>query len=242
MSGSDSIEVEAGTVDEAVANALASLGAAEREVEVEVLESGSRGLFGIGSRLARVRVTRRRAEGDGGPSRPAPARQREAIANGGSAALENARMLLADLLARMGFESSIEVGQSEDGALLEIHSTHSSVVIGKHGQTLDALEYVLNLIVSKEEESASRIHLDCEQYRVKRKRSLEEMAQRMADQVKKRGRPVTLDPLSPRDRRTIHLALQSEAELTTRSTGEGFYRQLMILPKGDPKRGRPREH
>jgi spoIIIJ-associated protein len=141
----------------------------------------------------------------------------------------------------MGFENSVAIAQSEDGVVLEIHSEESSVLIGKHGQTLDALEYVLNLIVAREEESATRIHLDSEDYRAKRRRSLEEMAQRMAEQVKKRGRPVTLDPLSPRDRRTIHLALQGEPDLTTRSTGEGIYRQLMILPKGEPGRGRSGE-
>jgi len=246
MSRTDSIEAEGGTLEEAVASALRDLAADSSEVEVEILAPGSRGLFGLGGRPARVRVSRRVPSAAGVASEAAALPQEKGDGRARRAAdgpaLGHARRVLAELLQRMGFEGSVENGESEDGALLEIHAAQSSVIIGKHGQTLDALEYVLNLIVSREEESAVRIHLDCEHYRVKRRRSLEEMAQRMAEQVKKRGRPVTLDPLSPRDRRTIHLALQNERGLTTRSTGEGFYRQVMIVPSGEPKRGRSPEY
>ena len=144
---------------------------------------------------------------------------------------EQARNALADLLRRMGFACEVDVDLGEESPVLHIRGDNTSVLIGKHGQTLDALEYVLNRMIARDEETLTRVHLDCEHYREKRRHSLEEMALRMAEQVRKRGRAVTLDPLSPRDRRTVHLALQNEPDVTTRSTGEGSYRQLQILPQ-----------
>lgn len=229
MSGPDFIESEGETVDDAVAHALSSLALDRSDVDIDILSNPSRGLFGLGGRKARVRVTRRTL----GTS--------STRTGDGAASLgEHARTLLEDLLGRMGFECSVSIEAGEDTPTLQIAGEQASVLIGKHGQTLDALEYILNRIVSREEELASRFHLDCEQYRVKRKRSLEELAQRVAAQVKKRGRSVMLSPMSPRDRRILHLALQGDPDLTTRSSGEGSYRRLEILPQGEPSRGRSR--
>jgi len=243
MSDSSSIEIEAGTVDEAIDEALASLGAARAEVDVEVLSNPSRGLFGLGGRKARVRVTRRSAE----PAASENARPTESalprVATGDSPSdlAQHGREVLQDLVQRMGFASTVTIeGEGED-LVLQISGDNTNVLIGKHGQTLDALEYVINRIVSREEEASSRLHIDCEQYRVKRQRSLEQLAQRMGDEARRKGRPVTLNPMSPRDRRIIHLALQSEPGVTTRSTGDGFYRTLVITPEGtERQRGRSR--
>jgi spoIIIJ-associated protein len=245
MSGPDFIETEGETVDDAVAHALSSLALDRSDVDIDILSNPSRGLFGLGGRKARVRVTRRTLgtsptrTGDGTASPPAP---RAGGGDGAAAAAlgEHARTLLEDLLGRMGFECSVSIEAGEDTPTLQIAGDQASVLIGKHGQTLDALEYILNRIVSREEELASRFHLDCEQYRVKRKRSLEELAQRVAAQVKQRGRSVLLSPMSPRDRRIVHLVLQGDPDLTTRSSGEGSYRRLEILPQGEPSRGRSR--
>jgi spoIIIJ-associated protein len=190
MTQDEPVEAEGGTVDEAVENALAILGASHAEVEVEVLAEPSRGLLGIGARAARVRVARR-------DRREAPDR---AVAGGARGAqlpdglVEHARSLLEDLLRRMGFESNVLVAKGEDGPVLEVASDNSNVVIGKHGQTLDALEYIINRIASREEEAAVRIQVDCEQYRAKRRRSLEDLAHRMAEQARRRRRSVTLEP------------------------------------------------
>jgi len=121
---------------------------------------------------------------------------------------EHGRELLARMLSLMGFDSSVSVSAEEDDTVLNIAGDNSSVLIGKHGQTLDALEYVLNRILSREEETAARVHVDCEQYRVRRRHSLEQLARKMAEEAKRKGRSVALEPLSPRDRRFIHLALR----------------------------------
>jgi spoIIIJ-associated protein len=241
---SSSIEVEGGTVEEAVDGALASLGAQRADVEIEVLANPSRGLFGLGGRKARVRVTLRPAAARPLEASPPPAARPpdgSPPAALDATLLRHGREVLEDLVRRMGFESTVTIeGEGED-VVLQISGDNTSVLIGKHGQTLDALEYVLNRIVSREEESASRLHVDCEQYRVKRQRSLEQLAQRMGDEAKRKGRSVTLNPMSPRDRRIVHLALQADAEVTTRSSGEGFYRTLVIIPEGgERRRGRPR--
>jgi spoIIIJ-associated protein len=240
MSRLDSIEVEGVTVDEAIEAGLSSLGAGRADVDVEVLSSPTRGLFGLGGRKARVRVMRRIS-----PSAPPVASAAVELARSAEgsspALLEHARELLADLLRRMGFESEVAIAPSEDGECLQISGDNTSVLIGKHGQTLDALEYYLNRVVSREEEAATRIHVDCEEYRVKRRRSLETLAQRMGDEAKRKGRSISLDPMSPRDRRIVHLALQADPEVTTRSSGEGYYRRLVIIPEGTaPRRGRAR--
>lgn len=243
MSRLDSIEVEGVTVDEAVEAALSSLGADRADVDIEVLSSPARGLFGIGGRKARVRV-RRRLSTSTAPEALSAAQPDSSPPPEGEAStalLEHARDLLGDLLRRMGFESEVAIAHSEDGDCLQISGDNTSVLIGKHGQTLDALEYYLNRVASREEEAATRIHVDCEEYRVKRRRSLETLAQRMGDEVKRKGRSISLNPMSPRDRRIVHLALQSDPQVTTRSSGEGYYRRLVIIPEGvAPRRGRAR--
>jgi len=229
MSGEKTIETEGATVEEALDEALASLGATRDEVDVEVLASPSRGLFGLGGRQARVKVTRRATE-----RRVAPTNHGDDQHTGGAsnALAEHGRDLLADLLQRMGFQSEVAVEKGAEGPLLEISGDNTNVLIGKHGQTLDALEYYINRVVSREVEVATRIHLDCERYRVKRRRSLELLAQKMGDEAKRKGRAVALDPMSPRDRRVVHLALQADPRLSTRSSGEGYYRTLVITPEG----------
>lgn len=243
MSRPQDIETEGETVEEAVESGLSSLSASREDVDIEILSHPSRGVFGLGGRRARVRLTRRVDDdageapisSDRGGETPLDATRRD-----DTAAAENARAALLDLLSRMGFNCSVAISAGEDTPVLEISGDNASVLIGKHGQTLDALEYIVNRLVSRDDEAPSRVHLDCEQYRVKRQRSLEELAQRVAEQVKSRGRSVALSPMSPRDRRIVHLALRDDPELTTRSTGEGADRRLVVLPEGQGGRGRSR--
>jgi spoIIIJ-associated protein len=113
-------------------------------------------------------------------------------------------------------------------------------VIGRRGQTLDALEYLVNRIVSRAEEANGRVMIDVERYRERRREYLEQLAHRLAAKAKQTGRPVTLNPMSPRDRRIVHLTLQDDAQVSTRSFGEGLYRKMTIHPAGrgqSPRRG-----
>lgn len=236
---SDWIEAEGGTVEEAIESALGSLGAERTDVSVEILAEPSRGLFGLGGRRARVRVARGRTAPPMAPARGGAEGAKDS-APLSAATLEPARATLAELLRRMGFTSEVGIDGEGDSLTLQITGDNTSLLIGKHGQTLDALEYTLNRIISREDEAAARIQVDCEQYRVKRRRSLEDLAHRMAEQARRRRRSVTLNPMTPRDRRIIHLALQGADGLTTRSSGDGYFRRLTIIPDGERRPSRPR--
>ncbi len=153
--------------------------------------------------------------------------------------VENGRRVLEDLIQRMGFAAAVEARPDAGRVLLEIRGEEASVLIGRRGQTLDALEYLTNRLVTRDDDSAGRLAVDCEQYREKRRQLLEDLARRAADRAKRRGRPVTLNPMSPRDRRIVHLTLQDDPQLTTRSSGNGYFRKLLIIPEGERRaRGR----
>jgi spoIIIJ-associated protein len=110
------------------------------------------------------------------------------------------------------------------------------VVIGRHGQGLDAIEYILNRMVARQFNDSGHIVVDAASYRARRRQNLVDMARRMADKAKRERRTVTINPLSPRDRRIVHLTLQEDREVTTRSHGDGLHRKLLIIPQGGGRR------
>jgi spoIIIJ-associated protein len=163
-----------------------------------------------------------------------------------AAVLAHAATILQDLVGRMGLETRVEVVRDERASALAIHGDESGVLIGRRGQTLDALEYIVNRIVAREDEHGARIVVDSQNYRARRRQSLEDLAHRLAERARRRGKTVTLNPMSPRDRRIVHLALQNEHSLVTRSAGKGYVRKLLIIPEGErgdrrPRRPPPRE-
>ncbi len=276
MSNTDSIETSAATIEDAVAHALAELGASKDEVEVEILTAPRSGLLGLGAREAHVRVTRRprgaKASGvtappqqrrEGGPRRAGPRRSgnKEAapprqppprseageaatreggIEDGGDAdrrmanadeQVSEASAILAQLLELMNEKSEIRRGEGDRESIeLEIKGDGSGILIGRHGQTLDALEYIINRVVARRIKEALPIVLDTESYRARRRQQLHRMALSMGERVKRDHQPVKLDPMPPRDRRIVHLALKDDPMLNTRSTGDGFLRAVEIVP------------
>lgn len=152
------------------------------------------------------------------------------------AALERGRGALAEIVRLSGVEAQVAVADDADGARLVIDGDPHGILIGRRGQTLDALEYLINRIVSQDEDSPSRLVVDAQGYRARRRQSLEEMARRLAERARERGKPVTLSPMSPRDRRVVHLVLQGDPTLKTHSAGTGYYRKLVIVPAGAPRR------
>jgi spoIIIJ-associated protein len=150
------------------------------------------------------------------------------------------REVLLEMLKHLGVRGDVSFQPADDGvaASLAIQCEASALLIGKRGQTLDAIEYLLNRIVVREA-SGTRIEVDVEGYRARRRESLSVLARRMAEKVRDTGKPATVDLLSPRDRRVVHLALKDEAGVTSRSHGEGFLRKLVILP-GGKRRGASR--
>jgi spoIIIJ-associated protein len=146
-----------------------------------------------------------------------------------------ARETLLAMLAHLGVidcEVSCEPPAHGAAASLSICGQSSAILIGKRGQTLDAIEYLLNRMLIRDAGSTSRIDVDVEGYRARREENLVSLARRMADKVRQMGRPASMDPMSPRDRRVVHMALKDEGGVTSRSQGEGFLRKLIILPAG----------
>jgi spoIIIJ-associated protein len=229
----DSIEADGDSIDAAIQNALATLGVGRERVEIEILTAGSRGLFGIGSRQARVRATLRRpvvdTEDDAGADvrPPAAAAPSEAAVED---AAERAAQLLREIVQHIGVSAEVVVRRDAEGTVLELTGDTSGVLIGRRGQMLDALEYLVNRILSRDDDGTTHFVVDSQNYRLRRREALEELARRMAAQAKKKGRPVAMNPMSPRDRRIVHLALRADPTLTTRSSGTGHFRKLVIIP------------
>ena len=147
---------------------------------------------------------------------------------------DKAAEVLRELLQHMGLEAEVVAQEDDERVNLEVKGPETGLVIGKKGQTLDALQYLVNKIVSREQTDGGKpIHVDAEGYRGRRAESLVELAHRLAEKARRTGRPVAADPMSPADRRVIHLALADMPGLTTRSEGEGIHRHLVVIPKGD---------
>lgn len=242
----ESVEVSAKSVDEAIDEALEELGLKRQQVEIEILTAGKPGLFGIGGEQARVRVTAL----EEGTARPMaePAMEGEApaeieIKDVASPEVDLASDHLSQLLAFMEIDSEVSVRTPEtpgDGlgrasAVLDVNGDDLGLLIGRRGTTLAALQYMINLMVSRKMGSRVLISLDIEHYRRRREDSLTGLAQRMADRVRKSGRSLTLEPMPAGERRIVHLALAEDSAVTTGSVGEGDGRKVVIYPQ----RGHP---
>jgi spoIIIJ-associated protein len=134
---------------------------------------------------------------------------------------------------------TVEVTTGEDPGtiVLQVSGDSSGLLIGRRGQTLEALEYMVNRIIGRDGETPVRVMLDVERYRERRREYLDTLAKRLAAKAQQTGRVVTLNPMSPRDRRIVHLALQGDTAVSTRSQGEGHYRKLLIIPADRVRRG-----
>ncbi len=203
-----SIEASGKTVDCAIDKALNKLKKSKDEVEIEVLEEPSKGIFGIlGSRLARIRVTIKESPSD------------------------IARDFLNEVLSQMKVDVKFETKNTGEYYYLSMSGENLGILIGHRGETLDALQYLTNLAVSRKLAKKVRIVLDVEGYRKKRENTLVNLALRLSERVKKDGKKITLEPMSPYERRIIHTTLQEEKSIYTFSEGEEPYRKVVIAPK-----------
>lgn len=203
------IEDEGRTLEEAVSKGLQRIGLPRDEVKVEVLEH-RRKFFGLlGTPHIKVRLTYETR----------------------SAKLHTATDLLQKMLAHMGIHARVEGSERHGEAYLNIQSDDSGLLIGRRGQTIDALQYLVNRMVNRDADAAVRIVLDTEHYQERREERLTRLAQRLAAQVKSTGRAAVMAPLNARDRRIIHLALQADREVSTSSKGEGALRKVLIAPR-----------
>lgn len=236
------------TVDLAVAEALKELGITREEAEIEVLVEGSKGFLGIGSRNAYVRVTAKEEKAAAPatevteapvapPAQPVataeetPAEEEAETDAHLAAAEEKAKEFLAQVFRAMDLDVEMEAQETDRGLALEFTGENMGLLIGKRGQTLDALQYLTNLVVNKGSEGYMSVTLDTENYRARRKETLENLAKNLAKKVKYTKRSVTLEPMNPYERRIIHSALQGDKYVTTYSEGEEPYRYVVITLK-----------
>ncbi|MCX7608554.1 MAG: protein jag [Anaerolineales bacterium] len=226
------LEKIAPTVQEAIAEGLAELHLTPEDVEIEVLDSGSRGLLGIGSRQARVRLTVK------APPPPEPVAPLQApVSSQEEKLLQKVRQTVCDLLEKMNMTASVTVsygeadGEGDRPVLVDIRGNDLGVLIGRRGEILNAMQYLVNLIVSKQMEQWVQIILDVEGYRARRERQLRQMARRLAEQAVRTGRRQVLEPMPANERRIIHIELRDHPDVTTVSIGEEPARKVTIVPK-----------
>jgi spoIIIJ-associated protein len=252
------LEVIAPSVEEAIEKGLADLGLPAEAVEVEILDQGSRGLFGLGSRHARIRLAVKPSTKQASPAEapqaaaPAPAAQEETIQEpesispappasvsiGEELELQIARETVTELLETMKVKATVQVryGEADDERsripiLVDVRGEDLSILIGRRAETLNALQYISSLIVSKELGKPLSLVIDVEGYRARREGQIRQLARRMADQAIKTGRRQVLEPMPANERRIIHIELRDNENVETESIGEEPRRKVTILPK-----------
>jgi len=208
----DSIERSGKTVEAAVADAVKQLGTTRENVDVEVLQEPKSGILGIGSKPAKVRVTVKLS--------PEYA----------------AREFLEEVIKSIGIDATFEFKQSDKQLNIMINGDDIGILIGKRGQTLDSLQYLVNLVINKGTAPYVNVILDAENYRRKRKETLESLAHNLVKKARATRKKVVLEPMTSYERRIIHAALQSERGIDTYSEGDDPYRYVVISPKGDRDR------
>jgi len=237
------LEIIAPTVEEAIAQGLDQLGLSADAVSVEVLDAGTKGLFGMGGRQVRVRLT---VHGPGGAPAPKPEPasrpDREAAPVSAAAAshdptLSLAESVVAKILSGLGLESQVAARFDESdrpdrrSIRVDVRGRDLGMMIGRHAETLNAFQYIASLIVGKGTGQFVQMTVDVEGYRARREKQLRQMAQRSADQAMKMGRRVTLEPMSAAERRVVHIELQGHPAVTTESVGEEPRRKVTVVPK-----------
>lgn len=214
-----SVEIEktGKTIEDAKKAALAELNVDADLVEFEVLEEPSKGFFGlIGTKPARIL-----------------ARVREL------APVEKAENFLKEIFAAMHLDVAVRSLETEDGFVLNLVGENLGILIGKHGQTLDSLQYLSNLTANKGLiDNKVRIILDIENYRSRREETLRRLAMRLADKVRRTGERVVLEPMNRHERKIIHMALQDNYRISTYSSGDEPYRKVVIELKRGSRRDR----
>ena len=237
------LEIIAPSIEEAIEEGLVKLGLSEDEVEVEILDEGTKGLFGLGSRQTRIRLTVANGEEtndyEAEPTTDDINTQIEMPQPGVDVEhdhiLEIARETVSDLLEMMKVPAEVTAffGESDDDRYrapihVDIHGQDLSILIGRKAETLNALQYITRLIMGKELEQSVPLIVDVEGYRRRRERQIRRLANRVADQVRATGRSQALEPMVPAERRLAHIELKDDPDLYTQSTGEGNRRKVVI--------------
>lgn len=205
----DFIEVSAKTVDDAITEACQKFTVISDKLEFEVIDEGKAGLLGIGAKPAIIKVRVK------------------------SSMEDKAKDFLKDVFAAMNLTvvCDVKYDEAESTMDIELSGDEMGILIGKRGQTLDSLQYLVSLVVNKDVENYVRVKVDTENYRKRRKDTLENLAKNISYKVKRTKRPVSLEPMNPYERRIIHSALQNDRYVTTYSEGEEPFRHVVVVLK-----------
>lgn len=264
MNERTTLEVIAPTVEEAIQQGLSQLGLTADQVSVEVLDSGSKGLFGLGGRQVRVLLTVGAPQESASLPDPKPAtpksadskpKQRESkpraekkpVAEPSNnknseplahdSIIDTTENIVSKLIHHMGLKAQVSAHYDEDSTddrrviQVDVRGDDLSALIGRHAETLVAFQHVASLIVGKQTEHYVQLIVDVEGYRARREKQIRQLANRMADQVTKTGKKVTMEPMPSSERRLVHIELRGHPAVLTESTGEEPYRKVVILPK-----------
>lgn len=207
------IEISAKTVSEAITEACQKLEITSDKLIYEVIDEGSTGFLGLGSKPAVIKAAKK------------------------NSVVDNARDFLNDVFAAMNLsaEIKIEFDDQENNMNIELSGEEMGVIIGKRGQTLDSLQYLVSLVINKDTDDYIRVKVDTENYRERRKETLENLAKNIAYKVKRTRKSVSLEPMNPYERRIIHSVLQNDKFVTTHSEGEEPFRRVVVTLKKDVK-------
>ena len=209
----NSIETTAKTVEEAVEIALRELDADRGEVEINVISRGKAGILGLGSELAKVKVNRLESQ---------------------SNLVDVTTEVISKLIAMLDADVSVHLKQADNddigGPVFEIEGDDSGLLLGRRGETLRALQLLVRVMVGNEIGSRANLVIDVEGYNERRRESLVNLSKRVADRVIKTGRPIDLEPMSPSERRIVHITLAESGRVTTESSGSGSDRRVVIHP------------
>ncbi|MDE7212388.1 MAG: protein jag [Lachnospiraceae bacterium] len=203
-------EFSAKTVDDAVTEALIQLQTTSENIEYEVIEKEAKGFLGLGSKPAKIRVRKLKKSVE-----------------------ENAADFLKKVFKAMNLDITIDVlyDETEETVTINLVGNEMGVLIGKRGQTLDSLQYLTSLVINKNVDGYLKVKLDTENYRARRKETLENLAKNIASKVKRTHKPVSLEPMNPYERRIIHSTLQNDRYVETHSEGDEPYRKVVVAPK-----------
>jgi len=246
------LEIEGKSIDDAIEKACRDFGVPREKLNIEIISESTGGFLGVLSKKAKIKASllsldmdftltddpepkseaRIKIEPRIKPkAQLAPAVSGSSLSSdAGSALASQAKELLAGILTRMSFECQVSVNETPEKIILNIEGDESGLLIGRRGQNLDALQYILIKAINKSDNDHKMISVDSETYRKRREESLLALAQRVSEKVTNTQKPVSLTHMNAHDRRIIHLALQEDESLTTKSRGEGEYRKIVVLP------------
>ncbi len=241
------VEVEGKSKDDAMQKAARELGVSVEEIGIEILSDSGRGFFGfVGGKKVKIRAWSKResreelhddvpeiqqavAEKSVSSEDEEETEKTEKTEETDKA--QKAREVLQGLIGWLSEQATVEIEEeTSERILLEIHGDKTGLLIGKRGQTLDALQFLANKMVNRSGDSAKRIEVDMEQYRKRREQTLRNMAVRLGQKVKKKRKPITIEAMNAHDRRIVHLTLKNDRALETKSVGKGEMRKLVIHP------------